>query len=195
MSRRKTWAADLIRRHMPRREEMARNRWLKPFAHRFLSPELWRFTRRSVPRGVGLGLFCAFIIPLGQIILAAFMALPARANVPVAVVTTLITNPFTYPFWVVTANRLGMLALDIDANMGSAVIEGQVRGETWTTFSGFFEAAGVTVFGFLILALVSAAIGYVVSGFLWRLRIKRKRQRRLASMAQRMDARLEASRS
>ncbi|PIW54288.1 MAG: DUF2062 domain-containing protein, partial [Sphingomonadales bacterium CG12_big_fil_rev_8_21_14_0_65_65_10] len=39
---------------MPSREEMAENRWLAPIAHRFLSPELWRFTRRSVPRGVAL---------------------------------------------------------------------------------------------------------------------------------------------
>jgi uncharacterized protein (DUF2062 family) len=69
---------------MPTREEMARNKYLAPIAHRFLSPELWRFTRRSVPRGVALGLFTAFIIPVGQIFLAAFLALPLRANVPLS---------------------------------------------------------------------------------------------------------------
>ena len=57
---------------LPTREEMAGNRWLAPIAHRFLSPELWRFTRRSVPRGVALGLFSGFIVPVGQIFLAAF---------------------------------------------------------------------------------------------------------------------------
>ena len=39
------------------RDQIERNRFLKPFAHRLLRSELWRFTRRSVPRGVALGLF------------------------------------------------------------------------------------------------------------------------------------------
>ncbi|MBA4009974.1 MAG: DUF2062 domain-containing protein, partial [Erythrobacter sp.] len=90
---------DVIRRNTPTREEMAQNKYLAPIAHRFLSPELWRFTRRSVPRGVALGLFAAFIIPIGQIFLAAFLALPSRANVPLAALVTFVTNPFTLPFW------------------------------------------------------------------------------------------------
>ena len=111
----KSWASDWIRRHMPKREEMARNKYLRPIAHRFLSPELWRFTRRSVPRGVALGLFAAFIIPVGQIFLAAFMALPARANVPIAALVTFVTNPFTYAFWAVVAHQLGAFLLRVDA--------------------------------------------------------------------------------
>ena len=71
--RSKTWLADRMPT-MPTREEMAGNRWLAPIAHRFLSPELWRFTRRSVPRGIALGMFAAFIVPVGQIFLAAFLA-------------------------------------------------------------------------------------------------------------------------
>ena len=68
----KSW----LDRNMPTREGLAENKYLKPFSGRFLRSELWRFTRRSVPRGVALGLFSAFIVPVGQIFLAAFMALP-----------------------------------------------------------------------------------------------------------------------
>src|SRR3546814_3013045 len=39
-----------IRKNMPQREEVARNRWLRPVAHRVLRSELWRFPRRSEPR-------------------------------------------------------------------------------------------------------------------------------------------------
>lgn len=177
---------------MPTREGLARNRWLKPIAHRFLSPELWRFTRRSVPRGVSLGLFCGFIVPVGQIFLAAFMALPARANVPLAATTTLITNPFTFPFWVLVANRTGAGVLAIDNQLGTDVIGSQMRSDTWLSFSGFFEAAGVTVFGFVVLAIVSAAVGYLVSSLGWRWWIARKRRVRLKAMARRLDGRLEA---
>src|SRR3546814_20338831 len=105
--RSKTWLADQIRKYMPTREELAKNRYLEPIAHRFLSPELWRFTRRSVPRGVALGLFAEFIVPLGQIFLAAFLALPARANVPLAAAVTSVTNPFTLPFWAFVATLVG----------------------------------------------------------------------------------------
>ncbi len=173
-----TWA----RRRMPEREEMARNRWLAPIAHRFLSPELWRFTRRSVPRGVALGLFCGFIIPIGQIFLAAFMALPARANVPLAAAVTFVTNPFTFPFWLYVANRVGTRTLAIDETFGGAVIQT----EGFQTLRGFFETAGVTVFGFVVLALVSAAIGYLVSGLLWRFVVARRRRVRLEAMERRL---------
>ena len=37
---------------------------LRPFAPHLRHPSLWRMTRRSVPRGVALGLFVAVIIPV-----------------------------------------------------------------------------------------------------------------------------------
>lgn len=188
----KTFLADWFRQHTPSREEMAKNKYLAPIAHRFLSPELWRFTRRSVPRGVALGLFCAFIVPLGQIFLAAFMALPARANVPLAAAVTFVTNPLTIAFWAVVANRVGVFILDIDREVGGAMIEGQMQSESWRTFIGFFEAAGVTVFGFLVLAIVTSAVGYVLAGWWWRRVVKRKRAKRLRKMEARLDERLQA---
>ena len=41
-----------MHRHAPSREEVLASRWLKPFGQRIRHSELWRFTRRSVPRGV-----------------------------------------------------------------------------------------------------------------------------------------------
>jgi len=185
----KTWAMDLIRKYMPTREEMAANRYLAPIAHRFLTPELWRFTRRSVPRGVALGLFAAFIIPVGQIFLAAFMALPSRANVPVAALSTFITNPFTLPFWLVVANRVGSATLQLDAGTGG-IAAGSMESEAWAWFADFFQQAGATVFGFVVLAVVSAAAGYLVSGWVWRGIVARKRAQRLKVMEARLDQRL-----
>ena len=191
----KTWLADLVRKYMPSREEMARNKYLAPIAHRFLTPELWRFTRRSVPRGVALGVFSGFIIPVGQIFLAAFLALPARANVPLAALVTFITNPFTFPFWAVVANRLGHFILKID-NVTGGVAQSEMTSGRWAWLVELFEGAGVTVlvtvFGFIVLAIVGAAIGYLVSSFVWRFMVARKRARRLRGMEARLDQRLEA---
>ena len=188
--RSKTFLADFFRKRMPTREEMAENRFLKPIAHRFLSPELWRFTRRSVPRGVALGLFAAFIIPLGQIFLAAFMALPARANVPLAALVTFVTNPFTLPFWLVVANQTGKVVLNIDAAMGAGA--GQLA-DDGGALARWLELGGVTAFGFLVLAVVSAAIGYLFAGFVWRFVVARKRARRLRILERRLDERLAES--
>ena len=183
----KTFLADLIRKHMPTREEMAQNRFLKPIAHRFLTPELWRFTRRSVPRGVALGLFAAFIVPIGQIFLAAFMALPARANVPLAALVTFVTNPLTLPFWLYFANKTGKFVLNIDAVMGANAVH---FADDAGALAQWLEVGGVTAFGFLVLAVVSAALGYVLAGFSWRFVVARKRARRLRLMEQRLDERL-----
>ena len=195
--RSKTLGSDLLRKYMPTREQMAKNKYLAPIAHRFLTPELWRFTRRSVPRGVALGVFAGFIIPIGQIFLAAFLALPARANVPLAALVTFITNPFTFPFWAVLANKLGAFILKIDqAAMGGAA-QSEITSGRWAWFIEMFEGVGVTVlvtiFGFIVLAIVGAAIGYLVSGFAWRFMVARRRARRLKKMEARLDQRLKES--
>ncbi|TMM50495.1 DUF2062 domain-containing protein [Qipengyuania marisflavi] len=176
---------------MPTRAEMANNRYLAPIAPRFLSPELWRFTRRSVPRGVALGLFAAFIVPLGQIFLAAFLALPARANVPLSALTTFITNPLTLPFWLIVANRVGAFVLNIDAAVGG--IAGEQLAHENGMLAFWFETAGVTAFGFVVLAVISASIGYLAAGFIWRFVVAHKRGRRLVRMERRLNARIEDS--
>ena len=180
--RSKTFLADLLRRHMPSREQLAENRFLAPIAHRFLSPELWRFTRRSVPRGVALGLFAAFIVPIGQIFLAAFLALPFRANVPLSAATTLITNPITLPFWLVAANKTGGFMLKVDKAAGGSANE-ELASDRWYWLAEFFQTAGVTAFGFIFLAVVAPIVGFFLTKFIWSYIVARKRRRRLDRIA------------
>lgn len=166
---------------MPTREEMESNKYLAPIAHRFGRSELWRFTRRSVPRGVALGLFAGFIIPVGQIFLAAFLALPLRANVPTAALLTFLTNPFTLPFWLMLANEVGAFVLRVDsATTGLATAE--LESGRWADFGWFqiLEGVGVTAFGFVVLSVVSAALGHFIAGLVWRIMVGRKWTRRPA---------------
>src|SRR3546814_14320512 len=86
-----------VRRHIPTREHIARNRLLKPVAHRILAPSLWRFTRRSVPRGVALGILTGPLFPFAHMPPAALYAFPARANVPTAGLVSLSNPPPTVP--------------------------------------------------------------------------------------------------
>ncbi|WP_420607666.1 DUF2062 domain-containing protein [Novosphingopyxis sp.] len=168
---------------MPTRDDMGKNRFLKPFAARVLRPDLWRFTRRSVPRGIALGMLAGFWVPVGQIFVAALLALPFRANVPIATVTTFITNPLTYPFWVVVANKLGRFILRIDAMTVGAPLNNQVRSEFGMWLSWFLREAGVTAFGMVVLGILFASIGYLLASFGWRFRQGRERRRRLRAYA------------
>ncbi len=168
-----------FQRKMPTRAGMERNKFLKPIAHRFLHSELWRFTRRSVPRGVALGMLAAFLVPVGQIFAAVFLALPVRANVPIAAITTFITNPLTYPFWIAAANQTGKFALQIDAMTAGQPINTHIQSEFGQWLSWLVREAGVTAFGFLIFAIVFAAVGYLISSFGWRWWIGHKRKGRL----------------
>lgn len=194
--RRKTFLSDLFRKYSPTREQLARNKYMAPFAHRFLLPELWRFTRRSVPRGVALGIFAGFVVPLGQIFLAAFLALPARANVPLAVLVTFVTNPFTFPFWAVGANRVGDFILKLDKAGTGGVARDEMNSGRYSWFLDLFDGLGPvvleTVFGFVVMAVVGAAIGYVLSSFVWRYMVARRRRKRLRRLTARLDQRLKA---
>ncbi len=163
-------------RNMPTRDTFERVGWLRPIAHRILLPELWRFNRRSVPRGVALGVLVGVLIPVAQTIFAALLALPARANVPVAALTTFITNPLTTPPLWLAAYWLGSRMLHLDAV--DAVSRSQAMG--WVQW--IVSTAGpATALGLLLIAVTGAIVGYGLTAILWRGWVAHKwRQRALA---------------
>ena len=86
-----------LRRHIPSRETIHRNRLLRPFARQLSQPNLWHLNHRSVARGVALGLGVGVLIPVMHIVVASLLAIPARANVMIAAAFTLVVNPLTIP--------------------------------------------------------------------------------------------------
>jgi len=165
---------------MPTRESFESNRWLKPVAHRILHPSLWRMNRRSIPRGVALGMFTGILIPMGQIPASAVLALPLRANVPAAALTTFFTNPITTPFLFILYYKVWIWTLGAS---GTTVAEAnQAVAETgWLQSWIHWFAADVglpTAAGMAICAVIGAVLGYGVAALGWRLWIARKWQRR-----------------
>ena len=164
---------------MPTREQMERNRYIRPFAGRVLKSELWRFTRRSVPRGVALGLLVGIIVPFAQILFAAVLSATVRANVPVAALTTFVTNPFTTPPIWVGAYWVGTTLLRVDAATIVAPVNTAIQRTELQQFLEWLTGATmITAFGLVVIAVVAAAISYLVSGWIWRLMIARKWARR-----------------
>ena len=172
-----------MQRHAPSRDEVLESRWLRPFGSRIRQSDLWRFTRRSVPRGVAIGLFIGIflMIPGLQIVGAALASAPFRANIPIAAAMTFLSNPATTPFFLVAAisvgNRLGFHAdlASYEALRASGAGVGR-----WTSWL-LSDAAPAMVSGLALIGLCAALLGYAVSLVGWRWWVGRKwRQRRIA---------------
>ena len=174
--------AGWARKAVPSREAMAKSRWVRPLlAH----PHLWRYTRRSVPRGVAAGLLIGMLvlIPGVQIVGAALLCVPVRGNIPLAAGATFLSNPATTPFILIAALWIGsFLGLNADlATVQGLLARGASLGE-WVNWL-FSSAAPALLLGLLAIATVSAVVGYGVSVIVWRWWTARRRRIRLSRRA------------
>jgi uncharacterized protein (DUF2062 family) len=168
-----------ITRHIPTRETVGEYRLLRPFASRLSHPSLWRMTRRSVPRGVAIGLSVAVIIPFMHTVIAALLAIPARANVAVAALFTLVVNPLTIPPLYYGAYRIGRWELHHDGAIVNPADAERFSSELSRMLFWVHHASGSIAVGVLTIAVALGLIGYFASGIAWRLWCgSRWRQRR-----------------
>lgn len=135
-------------------------------------------TRRSVPRGVAVGLFVAVIIPFMHTVIAALVAIPARANVAVAAVLTLVVNPLTIPPLYYAAYRIGSWELHHDAALLNPAAAERFSSELSRLLFWIHHASGPIALGVLTIAAASAAIGYLGAALGWRFWLRSRRQRR-----------------
>lgn len=171
---------------VPSRESIEGNRWLKPVANRVMHSSLWRFTRRSVPRGVALGMVTGILVPMGQIPASAILALPLRANIPAAAATTFFTNPITTPPLWVAAYWLGSWMLGPRTERALAQAQAQVQQQGWGDW--FLHQAGpATLTGLVTITAVLTVLGYFGTALAWRLWIARKWRKRARDRAARAN--------
>jgi hypothetical protein len=157
-----------LTRHIPTRETVDQYRLLRPFAPHLRHPSLWRMNRRSVPRGVAVGLFVAVIIPFMHTVIAALLAIPARANVAVAAVLTLVVNPLTIPPLYYAAYRIGSWELHHDAVLLNPADAERFSSELSRLLFWLHHASGPIAVGVLTIAGGSAVVGYLASSLAWR---------------------------
>lgn len=164
---------------LPRREDLEHNRFVAPFARRH---ELWRFTRRSVPRGVAIGLLVGIfaLIPGIQIAGAALMCVPCRGNIPLAAAMTFLSNPATTPLILAASIYVGnLLGYHADLATFRGLYEsGASLAEWWAWLLS--DAAPAMLLGLFVISTVVASIGYLAASFIWRWSVGRKHRARLA---------------
>jgi uncharacterized protein (DUF2062 family) len=126
-------------------------------------------TRRSVPRGVAIGLFVAVIIPFMHTVIAALVAIPARANVAVAALFTLVVNPLTIPALYYGAYRIGSWELHHDSAIVNPADAERFSSELSRMLFWIHHASGSIAVGVLTIAIGLGAFGYLFSSVVWRL--------------------------
>ena len=162
-------------RNLPKREDLENVRFVAPLARR---AELWRFTRRSVPRGVAVGLLVGIfaLIPGIQIVGAALMCVPCRGNIPLAALMTFLSNPATTPFIIAASIYLGnKLGFHADVSTFNSLMERGASLREWAYWL-LSDAAPAMLLGLFVISVISASVGYLVASFSWNWWVRHKRK-------------------
>ena len=84
-----------LKRFMPDHRVLQQHPYLQKISRRLIEPKLWHLNRKSVAGATALGLFIAFMPILGQMIIAATLAILFRVNLPISISAVWISNPLT----------------------------------------------------------------------------------------------------
>lgn len=155
-------------------------RWLGPALHH---PRLWHVSRRGIALGLAVGVFFGLLVPIAQIPFAAFAAVLLRANIPAAIGSTLVTNPFTFAPVYYAAYHLGEWLLGRSTEIAAGDLEIEKAAEQASTgFAAWLElvsSIGLPLaVGLATLASVLSILLYFAVQWTWRLRIIRTWQNR-----------------
>ena len=177
-----------LHKQAPTRDSFERSRFLRPVAQRVFHPALWRFTRRSVPRGVALGLLVGIflLVPGVQIAGVALLALPLRANIPIGAAMTFLSMPATTPFILFGSIYVGDSVLRLNNGSGRfyELVETAAPLSAWGDYVWNEAPLALVqgIAGLAIISIVMAAIGYFLSAWFWRWRVSAKWRRRSKSL-------------
>lgn len=162
-----------LQRWMPTPESVRSNRSLAVLGPLLERPWLWNLSRRRVAAGAAIGVFFAFILPIAQILLAAGAAVLLRANLPVAALATLITNPFTFAPLYVAAYYTGAALLgetasaEVAASLASDFDPSSLLDRTTGVLKPWFTGLAVFATGGAVIAWVLVNVAWI-AGVRWR---------------------------
>jgi len=174
-----------LKRYSPSPKTIRENKALSMLGEDLHRPSLWILNRSSVARAFAIGLFCTWIpFPL-QTVIAALLAIYYRAHLPLSVALVFISNPVTIPPMFYFAYKLGSVMLGMELQ----IVEMDLSWHWFTSILG--QIWQPLLFGCLILAIVSSAVGYFTINTLWRKGVKsrwKERSRRRSEKRAKREA-------
>ena len=155
-----------------KRHELSKQWFLTPFRHLLHDHRLWGVQRRRIVPAFALGLFISFLPFPGHTLIAALAALALRINIPVAAVSTWVSNPATVVPMYYLAYRTGsrLLGWQLQPVQFEASID-------WVqhTLVNIWQPM---MLGSLLLGSLAALIGFIALDGVWRYSITRYKMRK-----------------
>ncbi len=132
------------------------------------NPNLFHMNRRSVSKAFFWGMFIGLLPPIPlQTPAVAIAAIITRSNLPLAIAIVWVSNPITIPIIMFAFYHLGRIILQLEPATGIEF--------SWTWLHREFEIIWKPyLVGSLVGASAFAASAYMISTFVWRLKVKRK---------------------
>jgi len=147
----------LLYRYLPDPQAVRSSRLVAAFGGWLQHPNLWHLNRRSVSGGVAIGLFAGLVPGPLQMLTAALLAVPLKKNLPVALIVTLYTNPFTIVPLYALAYGYGRLLLP-----------GEHAAPAAFDVESLLALGKPLAAGLLALACTLAVLGYAAVQIAWR---------------------------
>ena len=181
-------ARKFFRRLLPSHDSVRANRYIARFGPWLQHHNLWHLHRRCVAGGIAAGLFAGLIPGSNpvQFTAGALLAIAFRVNLPIAMLVTLYSNPFTIIPLYYLAFKLGQLVLlQTGGEVPPLAFNLEGKGFTeWipTTLDWLVSVGKPLAIGLPLLAVLLAVTGYFVTDWLWRLNVRcawsRRRRRK-----------------
>jgi uncharacterized protein (DUF2062 family) len=162
----------IFKRFAFNRQKVAGQWFMTPFRHLLHDPRLWGVQRRWVVPAFALGLFVAFMPFPGHTLMAALAALALRVNIPIAAVSSWVSNPATMGPMYYLAYEFGALLLGAEEQAPPLAM-------SWEWVSGTFVTIWQPLLlGCVLLGIASALVGYVLLNSVWRLSLANYKSRK-----------------
>lgn len=180
---------------LPTPETIRQNRWLRWMGPILNNPRLWHFSRKGIALGMSLGVFFGLLIPVAQIPFSVTAAVLLRANVPMAVASTLVTNPITFGPVYFGAYKLGRLVLgketsELPTSLEPVEIEDAsilTWGERLSAWYQNMTTVGKPLaVGLVILACIFGLSIYGLVSLVWILKTRWSRRQRIRLRAEKL---------
>ena len=162
----------IFKRYMPDPDRIRGNKSLRFLGHLINDANLWKLNRHSVARAMAIGLFWAMIPMPMQMLAAAALAIPLRANLPISIGLVWLTNPITMPPVFYCTYKLGawlmhLPPITLPEHLSMELITAEL-GALWQPL----------LLGSFVSGVVFAILGYSLTMLYWRWWVRRSWQKR-----------------
>lgn len=160
-----------LKKFIPNPEKLKQSKALNLLGSQIYEANLWHLNRKSVARAFFNGILWAFIPMPFQMLAAALLAIPLRANIPLSIALVWITNPLTMPFVFYFNYKVGALLLDYHNEKDFQLSVEWI----WDKMEHIWPPLYA---GSIVSGLVFGALGYAAISISWRVHVAKRWQER-----------------